>query len=107
MFLSNLSIRINPAFWSSGYAGATSVDINYRSLEPNGQNTLYPDDKVNYAYDAISRHSVFYRFSNDSSLIGQTIGIKFRCNLEYVDDRTTTLDYFYSDWVKVEFKLVS
>ncbi|HUT81232.1 MAG TPA: Ig-like domain-containing protein [Candidatus Bathyarchaeia archaeon] len=93
--------------FDTGYVGATSVDINYRSLEPNGQNTLYPDGKLNYAYDAISRHSVFYRFDNDINLIGQTIGIKFRCNIEYVDDRTTTVDTFFSEWVKVEFKLVS
>ncbi|MBN1329103.1 MAG: hypothetical protein JXA54_06480 [Candidatus Heimdallarchaeota archaeon] len=93
--------------FDTGYTGATSVDVDYRSLEPNGQNTLYPDGKLNYAYDAISRHSIFYRFSDDNSLIGQTIGIKFRCNIEYVDDRTTTIDTFYSDWVKVEFKLVS
>ncbi len=86
------------------FLGAIPVDIVYRNQEP-GQNVKYPDNKYNYAYDAISRHRIYYRYHNWTELAGQTLGIKFRCNAEYVDSRDTTICTIFSEWVKVEFKL--
>jgi hypothetical protein len=93
----------NPS--TTGDIGADDVSINYRDPSPNGQNTEYPESNYNYAYDALSRHEIRYVFDNDTSLIGQTIGLKFRMNAEYVDERTSTIDTVYSEWVKVEFLL--
>ncbi len=105
-FIDELRARnVNPDF-ETGYLGeAVPIDINYQNLIPNDQSVKYPDDKYNYAYDAISRHSISYRYDRTTDLAGQTLGLKFRFNAEYVDSRDTTINTIFSEWVKVEFKL--
>ena len=96
----------NDCPFDTDYSGAVPVEIDYRNLVPNGQTVKYPDSNHNYAYDAISRHEIKYKFKTYDALTGQTIGLKFRCHAEYVDGRDDTLNRISSDWVKVEFKLL-
>ncbi|MHA1186169.1 MAG: Ig-like domain-containing protein [Candidatus Heimdallarchaeota archaeon] len=90
---------------TTGSAGANPVDITYRNLNPNGQSVLYPENNYNYAYDGISRHRIQFEYRTDSAFSGQTLGLKFRCNVQYKDSRTSTIDSIFSDWVKIEFIL--
>ncbi|MEA2069947.1 MAG: Ig-like domain-containing protein [Asgard group archaeon] len=110
-FINKINIGKEDPF-STGYEDASSVEIKYLNTWPNDQRPIYPDSDddntspdENYAYDAISRHKIKLRYTYDSSLVGETIGLKIRFNGIYkarqIDDTPTIT----SNWITYKIHL--